>query len=60
MTCPLFIKRIWEFKAYDFFELVAVVKKQEKRIAQLEAIVERQGNQIENAFNIFSKEGEHY
>lgn len=34
--------------------------KAEERIKRLEAIVERQSNQIENAFNIFSKEGEHY
>lgn len=53
-------KREWHYSQADFFLLVSIVKELVNRNARLEEIVERQGNQIQNAFDIFSKEGEHY
>ncbi len=36
------------------------IEQLENKVRQLEELVTRQGNQIQNAFDIFSKEGEHY
>lgn len=55
MVCPLVIKKIWQFKSKDFFELVNIVKELREKVERLEALTERQGNQIENAFNIFQE-----
>ncbi len=54
------MKREWHYSQNDFFELVNHVKELMKDVERLKELVERQGNQIENAFNIFSEEGKHY